>query len=92
MSLNPPLTIITAVAFGEDQIQIGFMDMADQSPTGSIEQTLLTELTDKDKLLVRDIQEALVEIIDNYKTAKRNPPDVIERTNRFKRDDDEDED
>lgn len=85
-------TIVTAVAFGDQQVQIGFLDKKDQSAIGSIEQTLVVELDDKDQALVVDIQEALVEIIDNYKITLRQPPDTIERKNRFSRDEDDDED
>ena len=90
--INPDAhTIITAVAFGQDQVQIGFLDKQDQSAHGSIEQTLVVELSDSDQALVVDIQEALVEIIDRYKTSLRQPPDTIERKNRFSRDDDDED-
>jgi hypothetical protein len=85
-------TVVTAVAFGNEQVQIGFLDKGDQSAHGSIEQTLVVELSEKDRVLMVDIQDALVEIIDNYKTSLRQPPDTIERKNRFSRDEDDEDD
>ena len=84
-------TVVMAVAFGDQQIQIGFLDKKDQSAHGSIEQTLVVDLSEKDQVLIDDIQEALVEIVDNYKTSLRQPPETIERKNRFSRDEDEDD-
>lgn len=83
-------TVVLGVVFGDQQVQIAFLDKKDQSAHGSIEQTLVVELDDKDQALVFDIQEALIEIIDNYKTSLRQPPDTIDRKNRFSRDEDDD--
>lgn len=84
-------TIITGVMFGQDEIQISFLELADQNSMGSLEQTLLYALAEPDIDLVKDIQEALIEIIDRYKTSLRQPPETIERRkNRFARDEDDD--
>lgn len=85
-------TVIMGVVFGDQQIQIAFLDKKDQSAHGSIEQTLVVEIDEKDQALVVDIQEALIEIIDKYKTSLRQPPDTIERKNRFSRDEDDEDD
>lgn len=83
--------LITSVAFGEDHIQINFMEQSDQSQWGTLEQSLLLNLEEDDGELVMDIQEALGELIDNYKLKLRNPPDKIERKNRFSRDEEDDD-
>jgi hypothetical protein len=85
-------TIISGVMFGQEQVQVSFLDKQDQSAHGSIEQTLVVELSESDQALIIDIQEALIEIIDKYKTSLRQPPDTIERKNRFSRDEDDEDD
>ena len=78
-------TIVTGVAFGDGTIQLGYLDMEDQSDEGSLEKTLVMKLNEKDTRLVAEIQEALVQMITDYMTRRRNPPEVIDRNgdNRF---------
>lgn len=85
-------TIVTAVAFGQDQIQISFIEQRHQTAKAALDQTLVLEMSDKDRQLVNEIQEALVEIIDNYWVGLRHPePEPDPPTNRFLRGDDRDE-
>lgn len=76
--------LVTGVAFGQDQIQINFMEQKHQTSNGSLDQTLVLTLSDKDAQLVAEIQEALVEIIDGYWVSLRRPEAEEEpRRNRF---------
>lgn len=80
--------LVAGVMFGQDQIQIQFMEQRHQTTNGSIEQTLIVNLTPKDQRLVDDIQEALADLVDNYLVSLRNPPETIDRrSNRFLDDD-----
>ena len=79
-------TIVTQVAFGDKTIQMHFLEQADQTPTSTLEQTLVMELDDRQARMVYEIQEALVDLIDQAKVAARNPPETIDRSegvNRF---------
>jgi hypothetical protein len=81
-----PDLVVTSVAFGQEQIQINYMEQKHQTPDASLDQTLVYTLTERDSRLVAEIQEALNEIIDSYWVSLRHPtPSPVEepRQNRF---------
>ena len=85
-------TIITGVAFGQDQIQINYLKSENQGASGGIEEILTMDVKEaRTKVLVSDIQEALVALVDEFFLSLRNPPDQI-RSNRFLADDVEEPD
>lgn len=83
--------IVTGVFFGEDQVQIQYMEARNQSPSGSLEESLTVQLDGKTAALVEEIKEALVDVVDQYKLSLRNPPDALHGPggNRFLEDDDD---
>ncbi len=82
-------TTITGVAFGQDQIQIQYLEQARQGTSGGIEETLTLDMDEKTLRLTAEIKEALVEIIDQFKLSLRNPPEQLGTgLNRFMDDDD----
>ena len=82
--------LVTGVVFGQDQIQISFMEQKHQTAKASLDQTLVVTLSEKDAQLVAEIQEALVEIIDRYWVSLRHPePEEEPRRNRFLEDDED---
>lgn len=70
-------TVVTAVAFGDEVMQIQYLEAASQSSAGSLEESLTVQLNKKTGALAEEIKEALVEIIDDYKLHLRNPPEHI---------------
>jgi len=83
-------TLVMSVSFGQEQIQIQYAEIQNQSPNGTIEESLTMNLDEKTERLVDEIREALAEIIDDYKISLRNPPEVV-KGNRFLGDDDDDD-
>jgi hypothetical protein len=87
----PPPIIVTGVAFGQDQIQISYLEAKHQTADSSLDQTLVYGIEGRDARLVAEIQEALCEIIESYWISLRNPkpPDPESPTrNRFLDEDD----
>lgn len=77
--------IVTGVMFGQEEIQIQYMDMSKQGPKSSLGETLTLELDERSERLTEEIREALIEIIDAHAVSLRNPPERIDGGNRFLR-------
>jgi hypothetical protein len=79
--------LVTNVSFGQDGIRIEYMEQRFQTEAGGVENALVLFEMDEEKVgLVREIQAALSDIIEDYfaNLPDRNPPDVLPN-NRFLR-------
>lgn len=77
--------LITNVSFGQDGIRIEYLEQRLQSEKGGVESALvLLDITDETVQLITDIQEALSDVVKDYFSDLRKPPDTLPN-NRFQR-------
>lgn len=89
MNLTPEIMVM-GVMFGEEAVQINFIEKKHTTKKGGIEQALTISREDINDLIV-DIELALAEVIEDYFLDLRDPPEVLPTRSRFSRDADEDD-
>jgi hypothetical protein len=67
---------VTGVQFGENGIQVSYFESRLRNETGGVE-SALTIYDPKDTDVIRDIQDALVALVDEFLTDIRNPPEEL---------------
>lgn len=69
-------TFITSVSFGDDSIEITFLEKREQSETVMMARTMIVPVDDDDSLQVyADVQDALRQLIEWGYVELRNPPE-----------------
>ncbi len=68
--------LINSVVFGEEALQISYLDKSEQTEEGGFEHMLTISLQGYEAL-VSDIQSALGGVIEEFHLKLRNPPDEI---------------
>jgi hypothetical protein len=77
--------VITNVAFGDDSVEIVFLERNDQTETAAIVKTIIIDCRAHNLLnQVAEVQELLEEIVDAGYVAVRNPPKTIDPRKRIR--------
>lgn len=77
--------MITNVAFGDDSLEIVFLERDDQQDTAAIVKTMIVDCRANNLLNhVAEILELLEEIVETGYIAVRNPPKTIDPRKRFR--------
>ena len=69
--------VVTSIVFQPEVVQIAFFERGDQAENGGLEQ-ILTVATEEYDSLLDEIQQVVSEdIIEDFKTKMRNPPETL---------------
>jgi hypothetical protein len=69
-------TFINNVSFGDEEIEITYMEKHDQSDTVMLAKTMMLPISDEERLqMYLEIQQTLVDLIERGAIELRNPPE-----------------